>query len=244
MQRHNNSISKINILLATFACSGNLPAQDLIISEIWPGQEGTDVTADWFEIRNDGMAAWVSGIDANLYYDDDSSAPTNADIINGITNIQPGESVIVVVGDAVDATEFTSVWSPVIDLSATEVGWTDGSGLGGGGDAVTLWIGDPNLTGVSVEDFASYPDTSDDDAASYNILSSSFSSVGSNGAVSSIVVGGTTGDIPAVASPGDGSAIFESNLQITEIWPGPLLTLPMLTAVSITMIFRQTSTKL
>ena len=53
---------------------------DLIITEIFSGQAGTDLTADWFEIENVGTGAWVSGVDGDLYYDDESADPTTADI--------------------------------------------------------------------------------------------------------------------------------------------------------------------
>lgn len=39
---------------------------DLQITEMWPGQVGTDVTDDWFEITNRGAAPWVSGTDPAL----------------------------------------------------------------------------------------------------------------------------------------------------------------------------------
>ena len=44
---------------------------DLIISEIFSGQAGADLTADWFEIKNNGTTAWISGVDPDLYYDDE-----------------------------------------------------------------------------------------------------------------------------------------------------------------------------
>ena len=108
-------------------------AIDLVVTEIFPGQAGTDLTEDWFEITNNGTTAWVSGVDPDLYYDDESADPSTADLIEGITDIQPGEIVIVLVTDNTnDITTFTNVWGPVIDLSSVEVGYTDGAGLGGG----------------------------------------------------------------------------------------------------------------
>ncbi|NJR71402.1 MAG: hypothetical protein HC771_24370, partial [Synechococcales cyanobacterium CRU_2_2] len=93
---------------------GGTPANfDLQITEIWSGQAGTDVTADWFEITNNGTEAWISGTSPNLFYDDESASTADADLIQGIAEIAPGESVIVVVGNGADVTEFQSVWSPV-----------------------------------------------------------------------------------------------------------------------------------
>jgi len=52
-------------------------------------------TGHWFEIKNNGTVAWVSGVDADLYYDDESADAFDADLIQGLTDIQPGESVVV-----------------------------------------------------------------------------------------------------------------------------------------------------
>ncbi|MGK0379626.1 MAG: hypothetical protein ACJA1Z_003454, partial [Patiriisocius sp.] len=110
----------------------------LEITEVFPGQGGADLTADWFEIKNNGTVAWVSGTDGDLFYDDDSADPTAADPITGLTNIAPGATAIVLVtNDMAEVTTFTTIWGAVIDLTGVEIGMTDGSGLGGGGDAVT-----------------------------------------------------------------------------------------------------------
>jgi len=195
-------------------------ASDLTITEIFSGQEGTDLTADWFEIKNNGTTAWVSGVDGDLYYDDDSADPTTADIIQGISEIQPGGFAIVMIGDATDVTTFNSIWSQVIDLTNVDVGFTDGAGLGAGGDAVNIWLGDPLNT--SPIDSASYPDTSLNDGQSYDVELSAFSVVGNvNNAVETIDLGGDNSDVPNIGSPGNGPAIAgSSELIITEIFSG------------------------
>ena len=164
----------------------SLASFELIITEIFSGQSGTDLTADWFEITNNGTVAWEAGVSEDLYYDDESAEPADADIIQGITEIQPGAKVIVLItGNTADVTTFTDVWSPVIDLTGVQVGYTDGAGLGGGGDAVTLWLGDPAST--SAIDSASYPDTDANDGQSYDIELVAFSVVGNaNGAVETL----------------------------------------------------------
>lgn len=178
-------------------------SSQLIITEIYSGQEGNDLTADWFEIKNNGTAAWVSGVDGDLFYDDDSADPTTADIIQGITEIQPGGFAIAIIGSTGDVTTFTNVWSEVIDLTGVQVGYTDGAGLGAGGDAVNLWEGDPLAS--SPIDSASYPDTSLNDGKSYDIELVAFSVVGNvNGAVETLALGGDNADVPNIASPGNG----------------------------------------
>jgi len=108
----------------------------LEITEIWPGQTGTAVTADWFEITNTGTAPWSSGSDPVLSYDDGSNDPNARTEISGITEIAPGESVIVVIGTAADADAFKTAWGPAI--GPVEVGWADGDDLATTGESVTL----------------------------------------------------------------------------------------------------------
>lgn len=194
---------------------------DLQITEIWPGQAGTDVTADWFEITNVGTTAWVSGVDPDLFYDDESQDAAAADLIQGITQLDPGESAVVVVGVAADATDFSNVWNPVIDLNGVDVGFTDGAGLGGGGDAVTLWVGDPTAAGV-LSDFEAYPELTS--GVSYDVDLAAESVAGQNGAVATLALGGTSGAEPAVGSPGNGAPIVVNptvDLVISEIMFNP-----------------------
>jgi predicted MPP superfamily phosphohydrolase len=200
----------ISLLLAFVAIGGTAAVAetaDLQVTEIWPGQEGDDLTEDWFEIVNNGDTAWVSGVNDDLYYDDDSADTSKAALILGISDIQPGEAVVVVVADDASCTDDVgTVWSSVIDMSDVQVGWTDGSGLGDGGDAVTLWEGDEQI------DYAEYPDTGDHDGQSYDVVHALFSVAGTHGAVATTDLGGDSGDTPAVASPG----IFgEASLDLT-----------------------------
>ncbi len=187
-------------------------SSQLIITEIYSGQEGNDLTADWFEIKNNGTAAWVSGVDGDLFYDDESADPTTADIIQGITEIQPGGFAIVLIGSTGDVTTFTNVWSEVLDLTGVQVGYTDGAGLGAGGDVVTLWEGDPLTT--SPIDSASYPDTSLNDGQTYDIELVAFSVVGNaNGAVETLALGGDNADVPNIGSPGNGEIASLASVQ-------------------------------
>ena len=193
---------------------------DLQITEIWPGQSGTDLTEDWFEIYNAGSEAWVSGSNPDLFYDDESADPADAVAIQGIIDIQPGESVVVILGVATDVTTFNSVWAPDYDLTGIEIGHVEGSGLGGGGDAVTLWLGDPSGSGLLL-DSEGYPSTELDDGKSYDVVIGAFSedgvgseAPGSNIAVATTAIGGSS---PAVGSPGNqGPVILAPTIAITE----------------------------
>ncbi len=198
------------------------PFTGLVITEIFSGQQGDDLTEDWFEIKNTGNTAWVSGVDPALFYDDESMSAADADTIFGIASIEPGATAIVVITDnpAADTTSFINIWSEVIDLSGVEIGYTDGAGLSGNGDAVTLWLGDPTM--VSFIDTASYPATNAFDGQSWDVELDTFSVVGNaNGAVQTIATAGSSGDVPNIGSPGDGLAIPpQTGLKITEMFPG------------------------
>jgi hypothetical protein len=197
------------------------PEVEFAITELFPGQDGDDLTEDWIEIKNTGTAPWTAGVDSTLYYDDESQDPADAVAIQGLTELAPGEAAIVLLTDnAADITTFVEVWSPVIDLAGVEIGFADGSGLGGGGDAATLWLGDPMAT--SPIDTASYPDTEGFDGRSFDVELQAFSQVGNaNGAVATIALGGDMADTPNIGSPGDGLAVPPvTGLSITELFPG------------------------
>ncbi|XMO87591.1 T9SS type A sorting domain-containing protein [Algibacter sp. AS12] len=147
----------------------------LEITEIWPGNaEGDNLTADWFEIKNNGPIEWTPEL-GGLYFDDDSQDPTSAVLINGITSIKPGESVVAI--DAADTNNFIAVWGSVYNLTDIQIGTYAGAGLSGGGDAVTLWIGEPTTVGTIV-DFETYPDTASNPGHSYDVEKGGFSIIG------------------------------------------------------------------
>ena len=193
-------------------------AFDLVVTEAWVGQEGPDLTADWFEIRNVGTVAWVAGTDPDLFYDDESSAPEEADLITGLTRLDPGERAIVLIDDAADAVAtFRSVWGPVIDLTGVEIGLTDGAGLGQSGDAVTLFVGTPAAD--TIVDTAVVP--ASPSGIAYDVEAGAFAQDGVDGAVTTLATAGSDGTEPAIASPGNGAPIpTVVTLEVTEIWPG------------------------
>ncbi|MEM9018561.1 MAG: hypothetical protein AAGC68_16240, partial [Verrucomicrobiota bacterium] len=196
------------VLVANEGEPGDYPVAGsfyLEITEIWSGQDGDDLTEDWFEITNRGDTAWVSGNDPDLFYDDDSANPNDAGQITGIVQIDPGESSIVVIGNGSDATDFFNVWDPDKSLTGIDIGSVDGSGLSGDGDGVTLWVGDPTTTG-EFEDFAFYPMATSGVSFDTNLRAESVS--GANGAVTTTAVN-TDNSEPAIGSPGSANAGFE-----------------------------------
>jgi len=188
----------------------------LVVSEIWSGQSGPDVTEDWFEITNRSLDTLDFSI-TPLYYDDDSADPEDAVQIQGLDTLAPGETAVVMVdGNANAVAEFRAAWSNLDNIDSLKIGYAeDASGLGGGGDAVTLWLGDPRTNGDQVAS-AAYPDTDGFDAAAWDADAGRFISVDDSNAESTSALGGDGGDVPAVATPGSA----EGAIQITEIWPG------------------------
>lgn len=184
--------------------AGGAQAQfNLQITELWPGSNpGANLTEDWIEVTNFGDSAWVAATHGNLYYDDDSLNPAVADLMSGIDSIAPGESVVYVHGGLAGATEWFNVWSP--SVTVPQIGFHDGSGLGGGGDAAGIFLDSDNDGILSIADLldsAAYPFADDDGGQSWDVLLNAFSTVGNaSGAVATTAVN----DIgqPAIGSPG------------------------------------------
>ena len=208
------------LLLVSAPALGGTTGPDLQITEIYSGQEGGDPTPDWFEVTNFGDAAWDTSVHGELYFEDDSSDPLRADLISGVPVIEPGQRVVFVDGGPDGLAEFLAAWSNVPGIVA---GSYDGSGLSGGGDAVTLYTGSSNFPddGINSEtllDLEAYPSLDDllsamdpslIDGASYDVELGVFSLPGNaSGAVFSVGTGSSTGN-PALASPGNLPAIPE-----------------------------------
>lgn len=190
------------VVAAVIPASGAFAAFDLQITEIWPGNEpGSNLTEDWFELTNFGDTAWEAATHGDLYFDDDSQDPAAADPMSGVATIAPGESVIFVNGDGFAVDDFMAVWGL---SSAPQIGTHDGSGLGQGGDGVTVFL-DADLGGsVSVGEivaYAEYPDADANGGQSWDVLLGAFSTVGNaSGAVQSALANDASQF--AIGSPG------------------------------------------
>ena len=160
----------------------------LIISEVAPwSSSSSPVAADWFEITNTkAVAVNITG----WKIDDNSQSPVAAVLLNGITSINPGESVIFI--ETTDlpgkTAAFKSNWFGTNPPAGLRIGNYTGSGIGlsSGGDQVNLY----NPTGITPEAsvlFGSSPTTTfatfDNTAGINNTITAvtSLSTVGVNG---------------------------------------------------------------
>lgn len=181
----------------------------IIISEVSPWSStalNSPLAADWFEVKNTGATAVnISG----WKVDDNSHAFGSALLLNGITSIAPGESVIFIESAApvtISAT-FLNLWfgaSPPVGL---QIGTYTGSGIGFGstGDEVVLFNASGGIvTGVAFGASPTVaPFTTFDNAAgaggtvvgSFPILATQ-SAIGTNGAFAAV------NDANEIGSPG------------------------------------------
>ena len=117
----------------------------LFISEVAPwANNNSPVNADWFEITNTkAVAVDITG----WKVDDNSQSPAAAVLLNGITTINPGESVIFIeTADLAGKTEaFLSNWFGLVANrpAGLKIGNYTGTGIGlsGDGDQVNLYNG-------------------------------------------------------------------------------------------------------
>jgi uncharacterized protein YjiK len=115
----------------------------LFISEVAPWSSGdSPVKADWFEITNTKAVA----IDITGWkVDDNSQSPAAAVALNGITSINPGESVIFIETADLVTTKalFLSNWFGANPPTGLRIGNYTGTGIGFGtsGDQVNLYNG-------------------------------------------------------------------------------------------------------
>ena len=178
------------------------------VTEVAPWASGNSpVAADWFELTNTGSTAVNI---TNWRVDDSSAAFASAVVLNGITSIAPGESVIFVESatPATIAATFRNNWFGTNPPANLQIGTYTGSGigLGTGGDEVNIF----NEAGVVQARviFGASPagpafPTFDNAAGLNNATISQLSAVGVNGAfvaVNSAVETGSPGRI-AGATP-------------------------------------------
>lgn len=161
----------------------------LFISEVAPwSSSNSTVGADWFEVTNTkAIAVDITG----WKVDDDSQSPIAAVALNGITSINPGESVIFIdTNDLPTKSDvFLNNWFGANPPANLRIGSYTGSGIGlsSNGDQVNLYNATSNTPQASIW-FAASPSTTfatfDNTAGVTSILTqqNKLSEVGVNGA--------------------------------------------------------------
>ncbi|HEX2734154.1 MAG TPA: SdiA-regulated domain-containing protein [Polyangiaceae bacterium] len=208
--------------LTITAGTGGTPS--IIISEVAPWASGNSTLgADWFELTNVGTAAAnISG----WKMDDNSNSFGSAVVLNGVSSIAPGESVIFIESSPGSITStFRTLWFGANPPPNLQVGTYSGSGvgLGTGGDAVNLYNGSgvlqANVSFGNSPTGPSYP-TFDNAIGRNNTSISALSASGINGAFAALnhsVEIGSPGTIGAPATPS--VSVVASDAIASEIGP-------------------------
>jgi len=193
----------------------------IIVSEVAPWSSGNSgaLDADWFELTNIGatpvnIAGWK--------VDDSSNAFGTALVLNGITTIGAGESVIFIETSniATSATAFRTLWFGANPPANLQVGGYSGSsiGLSTSGDAVNIFDASGHrITGVSfgtattVAPFRSFDNTAGAGSTTLPLPTiSTLSAVGVNSAF-------TAANPPqAIGSPGTAVAYTLQLLHLAD----------------------------
>lgn len=144
------------------------------------GQRTLTYAGDWFELTNFG----VSAVDITGWkMDDNSNSPVGAVVLNGVTSVAPGQSVVFIEGDATKAAAFVTAWFGGTAPTGFAIGTYGGSGVdtSTGGDGVNVFdAAGKQLTGVSFA--ASTTGVSFDNSAGLGSAISTLSVVGIAGA--------------------------------------------------------------
>jgi hypothetical protein len=192
-------VASILVVLAAAAVSPAQAGIVLQVTEIWAGQDGSDLTKDWFELTNVGDMPWIAASGPVLTVNDNGGGLGTDDLVEGIADILPGESVIILMeGTAPDAQTFFDVWNPVKPQVLANIGYADGVpsgglGLSSSGDGVRVWLDDV------LQDSEDY--TSPPSGVSWDAELGEYSTIGNSaGAVATIALN-DAGE-PAVGSPG------------------------------------------
>ena len=202
----------------------------LFISEVapWSGSN-SPVGADWFEITNTkAIAVDITG----WKVDDNSQSPAAAVALNGITSINPGESVLFIETNdlAGKTTAFLNNWFGTNAPSGLRIGSYTGSGIGlsSSGDQVNLYNGTSSTPKAAVL-FGTSPAitfTTFDNSAGINGITTSLtqmSAVGINGAFVAVNSASEIGSPGVFILPNTtlSSTTFTKNESVFEIKTSP-----------------------
>ncbi len=179
------------------------PAQaDIVISEVAPWSSGNSLVGeDWFELTNTGASA----LDITGWSWDDDSRNAGTALLQGVTSIAAGQSVVFVDGGATMPAQFIANWFGGSAPASFAIGYYDGPGLSTGGDEVNLYDGSNALQAQVIfgSSGGASPYQTFDNAAGLNGTISQMSVAGINGAFA------VTHDVTEIGSPGLIAAVPE-----------------------------------
>jgi uncharacterized protein YjiK len=235
----NNAVGQNNTIISTLSAVGTNGAKiaindaaevgspgtvgRVIISEVAPWSSGNSpaaLAADWFEVTNTtafavDMTGWK--------IDDNSGSPVAAVMLNGVTSIAPGQSVIFIetaspTALAAKAAAFIQIWfggNPPANLAIGSYSGA-GVGLGAGGDAVNLYNASGILqASVSFGASPAGPYATFDNAIGLNgVVISQLSSTGFNAAFLA------AGDATEIGSPGYIAPVVINGTSAGEVLGG------------------------
>jgi len=138
-------VATATALAAVAVCAAPASAQILRVTEVM-SSSGTGGTEDWFELTNYGSSTLT--VD-NWRYDDNSFSFASSALLEGISTIAGGESVIFfelntslgAPTPAEQVTNFQTYWP-----TTAQVGYHQGAGLSSNGDGVVIF----DSTGVEI----------------------------------------------------------------------------------------------
>ena len=195
--------------------SGGGGAGPAAVTEVSPWSSGNSpYAADWFELTNTGTAP----LDLTGWKTDDSSDSTSeADMLEGVPSLAPGQSAIFIQGTATTAEAFETAWFGTNVPAGFQIGHYSGDsgGLSTGGDQVNVFDALGNkVTGVAFG--TSTSGQTFDNAAALG------SATGSDPTIATLSVAGTNGAFVAagggeVGSPG--AAPVPTPVAVTEVAP-------------------------
>jgi hypothetical protein len=175
--------SLLGIIAALVTVSAAPANAAIIVSEVAPWASGNSaVGQDWFELTNTGS----SSIDITGWsWDDDSQNPGTA-ILQGVSSIGAGQSVVFVDGNgtAASTVDFINTWFNGSAPANFVIGYYDGPGLSTSGDEVNIY---DNTNALQAQAIFGASDSSEpyqtfDNAAGLTSGISQLSVVGVNGA--------------------------------------------------------------
>lgn len=187
--------------VALLTLSAGAARADVVISEIAPWSSGNSpLEVDWFELTNTGTSA----VDLSGWsWDDDSQNPGTA-LLQGVSMIGAGQSVVFIDGGATMPAAFIDLWFGGAAPAGFAIGYYDGPGLGKSGDEVNVYDANNILqANVSFGASPTGPYATFDNAAGLNGTVSQLSAVGVNGAFLA------ANDIAEIGSPGAVAAVPE-----------------------------------